>query len=160
VLLVFVDGRDVTTAIREDAIGMGASTVSRHPPVRDALLAQQRQMADRGGVVMDGRDIGTVVLPQADLKIYLDADLDERARRRHEELLRRGSASSFDRVREALEARDKQDMNRDVAPLRVADDGVVVDSTDLTPVQMTEAVLALIRDRLPDAVDEIPASDS
>jgi len=139
------DGEDVTRDIRADDIGQGASLVSRHAGVRDALLDLQRALAAKGGVVMDGRDIGTVVLPNADLKVYLDATLDERVRRRHEELLRRGETVSVAAVRDALLKRDKQDTERAVAPLRVAPDAVVVDTTDLTVRQAVDALLALVR---------------
>lgn len=147
VLRVYLDGEDVTRAIRDDSIGTGASTVSKHPDVRAALLQRQRDLADGGGVVMDGRDIGTVVLPGAELKIYLDADVDERARRRHDEYLRRGETYTFEEVRSALHARDRQDTERAVAPLKRADDAVVVDSTDLSIRQVVAEVLAMARAR-------------
>jgi CMP/dCMP kinase len=142
---VLADGEDVTRAIRGDEIGQGASLVSRHPGVRDALLGLQRGLAAAGGVVMDGRDIGTVVLPNADLKVYLDASIDERARRRREELLRRGETVTAAEVRDALILRDKQDSERVVAPLRVAPGAVVVDTTELTVRQAVDALLALVR---------------
>jgi cytidylate kinase len=145
VLHVFADGEDVTREVRDDEIGQGASLVSRHPGVRDALLGLQRQLAAGGGVVMDGRDIGTVVLPNADLKVYLDASLDERVRRRHEELLRRGETVALDEVHDALVLRDRQDSERAVAPLRVAPGAVVVDTTDLTVRQAVDALLLLVR---------------
>jgi cytidylate kinase len=145
VLRVVVDGRDVTRAIRADDVGLGASNVSRHSEVRAALLALQRGLAAEGGVVMDGRDIGTVVLPAADLKVFLDASVDERARRRHEELVRDGDVVHFAQVREALEVRDRQDRERPVAPLVAAPDAVVIDTTDLTVRQATQAVLELVR---------------
>jgi cytidylate kinase len=147
VLHVIVDGEDVTRAIREDALGTGASTVSRHPEVREALLGLQRALGKQGAVVMDGRDIGTVVLPGAELKVYLDADLDERARRRHDELLRRGESYTFDDVRSALRARDRQDSERAAAPLRVAEDAVVVDTTELSIPQAIRKVLELAHER-------------
>ncbi len=139
------DGEDVTRDIRADEIGQGASLVSRHAGVRDALLELQRALAAKGGVVMDGRDIGTVVLPNADLKVYLDATLDERVRRRHEELLRSGETVSVAAVRDALLKRDKQDTERAAAPLRVAPDAVLVDTTDLTVRQAVDALLVLVR---------------
>lgn len=148
VLRVEVDGEDVTREIRADEVGQGASRVSTHPQVRSALLALQRALGERGGVVMDGRDIGTVVLPDADLKVFLDASLDERARRRHEELVRRGEAVHFAEVRAALEARDRQDRHRAVAPLVAAEDAMVVDTTDLTIRNAVDALLALVAERL------------
>lgn len=147
VLRVEVDGEDVTSAIRRDEIGRGASDISVLPGVREALLEQQRILGAEGGVVMDGRDIGTVVLPEADLKVYLDAGLDERARRRHEELLRRGEVVGYAEVREALERRDRQDREREVAPLRQAADAVYVDTTDLTIRQAIDVLLELARER-------------
>jgi cytidylate kinase len=148
VLRVLLDGVDVTRDLRRDAMSTGASRVSRHAAVREALLGRQRDLAARGGVVMDGRDIGTVVLPNAELKVYLEADLDERARRRWEELVRRGDAVHYATVREALEHRDKRDRERDIAPLRPADDAVTIDTTHLTVPQATEAVLHLVEQRL------------
>jgi len=139
------DGDDVTRDIRTDDIGQGASLVSRYAGVRDALLDLQRGLAANGGIVMDGRDIGTVVLPGADLKVYLDATLDERVRRRHEELLRRGETVSVAEVRDALLNRDRQDTERAIAPLRVSPDAVLVDTTDLTVRQAVDALLALVR---------------
>jgi cytidylate kinase len=143
-LRIVVDGRDVTRAIRADDIGLGASHVSRHPEVRAALLGLQRALGAAGGVVMDGRDIGTVVLPSADLKVFLDASVDERARRRHEELLRQGEAVHFSEVRDALERRDRQDRERPVAPLVPARDAVIVDTSDLTARQVVDRLLALV----------------
>lgn len=145
VLHVEVDGRDVTSEIRGERAGAGASAVSALPGVRAALLDLQRALGAAGGVVMDGRDIGTVVLPDADLKVYLDADLEERALRRHEELLRRGTVLPFHEVRDNLAARDDQDRNRAVAPLRQADDAVYLDTTRMTIRQAVDAVLALAR---------------
>lgn len=147
VLRILVDGRDLTSLIRQDSVGSGASDVSIHGEVRQALLELQRKLGHQGGVVMDGRDIGTVVLPDADLKVYLDADLDERARRRHEELLRRGDLTSFHEVRDALEARDRQDRERAVAPLRQAPDAVYLDTSTLTIREATDLVLELARER-------------
>lgn len=146
-LQIIVDGEDLTRAIRADAIGQAASQVSRHPQVRAALLSLQRELAVSGGVVLDGRDIGTVVLPEAEVKLYLDASLEERARRRHEELVRRGEVVGLAQVQEALAARDSQDKQRAVAPLRVADDAVYLDTTEMAVPQVVEAVLVLIRDR-------------
>lgn len=144
-LRVIEAGEDLTDAIRTGDAGRGASDVSRHPPVRAALLGLQRSLGEAGGVVMDGRDIGTVVLPDADLKVYLDAALEERARRRHVELVARGEDTTLEQIAAAIARRDRQDMEREVAPLRQADDAVVVDTTDLTIDQAIEAVLDLVR---------------
>jgi cytidylate kinase len=146
-LRVWVDGVDITTALRLDRFGTGASLVSKLPGVRTALLGLQRDLGARGAVVMDGRDIGTVVLPDAQLKIYLDADVSERARRRHEELIERGELVHFDEVLAALQERDRQDMERSVAPLKPAADAVRLDSTELTPRQVVDRVLSAARER-------------
>ena len=142
-----VDGEDVSAPIRHDGMGRGASDVSALPAVRAALLELQRGMGAAGGVVMDGRDIGTVVLPDAQLKIYLDADLDERARRRHDELLRRGESVPLNQVRAGLAFRDKQDREREIAPLVQAPDAVYIDSTGMSIQQVTDQVLQLARQR-------------
>jgi len=147
VLRIEVDGVDITRAIRDDAVGLGASAVSVHPQVRRTLVDLQRALALDGGVVMDGRDIGTVVLPDAELKVFLDATLDERARRRHDELVRRGEPASFAQVRDALARRDHQDRERAASPLRPADDALQVDTSELTIRQAIDAVLALAHSR-------------
>jgi cytidylate kinase len=128
-------------------VGNAASAVAVQPQVRAALLDLQRGLGADGGVVMDGRDIGTVILPDAGLKVYLDASLDERARRRHAELLERGLDLGYDEVREELRLRDAQDSGRAVAPLRIADDAVVLDSTRLSPDAVVAAVLGLAEQR-------------
>jgi cytidylate kinase len=132
-LRVWVGDRDVTEAIRTEPAGQGASAVATLPRVRRALVDRQRALAAAGGVVMDGRDIGTVVLPDADLKVFLDAVSRERARRRHAELTERGVAADLDDVQRDIEARDLQDRSRATAPLRCADDAVRLDSTHLEP---------------------------
>jgi cytidylate kinase len=146
-LTVHVDGVDVTDAIRADAIGTGASRVSRWPEVRRALLGQQRALGAAGGVVMDGRDIGTVVLTEAQLKVFLDADLDERARRRTEELRARGESPDPAAIRVAMARRDAEDTQRAVAPLRAAADAVHLDATALGPEEVLDALLRLARTR-------------
>jgi cytidylate kinase len=142
-LRLSVRGEDVTEALRDGEIGTGASRVSRHPAVRAALLEAQRAAARRGGVVMDGRDIGTVVLPDAELKVFLDAGLDERARRRHVELVQRGEPVTFEQVRAALADRDALDSGRATAPLRAADDAVHLDTTHLGPAEVLTALRRL-----------------
>ncbi len=137
--------RDVEDAIRTEAIGQGASDVSKLPEVRAALLQLQRDWGDRGGVVMDGRDIGTVVWPQADLKVFLTASVDERARRRHKEQVRRGVDTGLASVRQDLMARDHQDSTRAVAPLRQAEDACFLDTTSLAPEEAADKVVAWAR---------------
>ena len=146
-LRVRLGDEDVSTAIRDEAVGAGASAVATLPEVRAALLDQQRALGKAGGVVMDGRDIGTVVLPDADLKVFLDARLAERARRRHEELMGRGKAVTLEEVQADIAARDAQDRGRSTAPLCAAADAVVLDSTDLSPHEVVERVLALVKEQ-------------
>ncbi|MFC1995987.1 (d)CMP kinase [Chloroflexota bacterium] len=125
---VLVDGQDITWDIRRPEVEANVSVVSAYPGVRRALSAQQRRVGMRGRVVMVGRDIGTVVLPEAELKIYLDASVEERARRRFEERSARGNDVSYDAILEAMRKRDQIDSTRDVAPLRAAADAIVIDS--------------------------------
>jgi cytidylate kinase len=141
---ILVDGADVTSRIRTEEAGRAASAVAVHPGVRAALLQTQRDLGAGGGVVMDGRDIGTVVLPDAQLKVFLDADLDERARRRAAE----HPESSVEAIRRDLAARDAQDSGRATAPLRRADDAVVVDSTHLDVDAVVSVVVDLARARV------------
>jgi cytidylate kinase len=140
---VLVDGQDVTWAIREPAVANHVSQVSAYPGVRAALVAQQRRLAGRGRMVMVGRDIGTVVLPDAPLKIYLDASAEERARRRWQEEQARGGRRPYDAVLAEVRSRDEIDSTRQVAPLRPADDAVILDSTHMTIEQVVERVTAL-----------------
>lgn len=130
---VLVDSVDVTWAIRTSVVDAHVSTVSAHPGVRRALVPKQRHVALEEPVVMVGRDIGTVVLPDADLKIYLDATVEERARRRWEEVQERGKTDvGYQDVLESMRRRDRIDTNRDVSPLRPAEDAVIIDTTDLS----------------------------
>ncbi len=144
---VFCDGVDVTAAIRTAEMGAGASAVSMHPPVRSALLGAQQALAAGGGVVMDGRDIGTVVLPDADLKVFLDATLEERARRRHAELTANGESVTLEFVADALASRDEQDRSRPTAPLKVAEDAIRLDTTRLSIAQAIAEVIRLAESR-------------
>jgi len=125
------DGVDVTWAIRTPEVDANVSPVSAYPGVRRALVAQQRRMAAGGRVVMVGRDIGTVVLPDADLKLYLDASVEERARRRWREMRARGEEAGYELVLASMRCRDEIDSRRAASPLYVADDAVVLDTTDL-----------------------------
>ena len=138
---VVAQGTDVTEAIRSPRMSEGASIVSAYPEVREALVALQRRMGVGGEVIMEGRDIGTVVFPDAEVKIYLDASLDNRARRRHEELRAKGEAITFEGVREALRERDHRDSTRAHSPLRAAPDAVVIDSTTLTVAQIVDEIV-------------------
>lgn len=143
---VLVNGQDVTWAIREPAVAGSVSQVSAYPGVRASLVAQQRRLADRGRLVMVGRDIGTVVLPDAPLKIYLDASAEERARRRWLEEQARNGQRSYDDVLAEVRRRDEIDSTRAVAPLRPAADAVILDSTALTIEQVVERVVNLCTD--------------
>ena len=145
---VLVNGPPVGDAIRSESMGQGASRVAKLPEVRQALLTLQRELAQEGGVVMDGRDIGTVVLVNAELKIYLTASVQARAQRRHEEQLSRGIESDLKAVAEALTARDTQDINRVHAPLKQAADATVVDSTGRSPEEVVAEIVGLARLRM------------
>jgi len=140
---VLGDGVDITWAIREPRVNAHVSAVSAYSGVRAALAPKQRAIAARGGVVMVGRDIGTVVLPQAEVKIYLDASLDERARRRYEEARARGLRLTLDEVLADLAQRDRIDSTRADSPLAVAPDATVIDSTGLAIQEVVAQVLAV-----------------
>jgi cytidylate kinase len=128
---ILVDGQDVTWDIRRPEVDANVSLVSSFAGVRRALTAQQRRIGQRGKVVMVGRDIGTVVLPEADLKIYLDASAEERARRRYREIVARGEPADYAEILAAMQARDAFDSTRDLSPLCAAEDAHVIDSDDL-----------------------------
>ena len=144
---MLLNGEDVTEQIRLPEISMYASAVSAIPPVRDYLLEMQRDMARRSSVIMDGRDIGTVVLPDAQIKIFLTADVEVRARRRTAELELRGTPKPFEQVLEEMKQRDWADSHRDAAPLQEAEDAIRVDTTDMDFQQSKEAILQVIRRR-------------
>ncbi len=145
---MYLSGRDVTEAIRENEISALASQVAALPAVREFLLDFQRKQAREHDVVMDGRDIGTVVLPQAGVKIFLTAAPEARARRRTAELLQRGQDADFDEILREIRQRDEQDENRPVAPLRQAEDAALLDTTNLDLKGSLEALLTLVRERL------------
>ena len=145
---MYLSGRDVTETIRENEISALASQVAALPVVREFLLEFQRKQAREHDVVMDGRDIGTVVLPQAGVKIFLTAAPEARARRRTAELLQRGQDADFDEILREIRQRDEQDENRPVAPLRQAEDAALLDTTNLDLKGSLEALLTLVRERL------------
>ena len=147
---VFVNGEDVSDRIRTPEVSMGASKVSAIPAVREFLFELQQNLAKAQSVVMDGRDIGTVVLPHADLKIFLTASAEKRAGRRYLELQEKqpGDAPSYADVLADVKQRDYQDMTREIAPLKQAEDAVLVDTTELSFEQSSEALYALCRERL------------
>ncbi|HSB01333.1 MAG TPA: (d)CMP kinase [Anaerolineales bacterium] len=142
---VLVDGQDITWETRSRKVDANVSVVAAYRGVRTALTEQQRRIGQRGDVVMVGRDIGTVVLPNADLKIYLDATAEERARRRYEEILVRGGEADYDEILQKVRERDRIDSTRDLAPLKAAQDAIVVDSDQLTADEVFEQVLALVK---------------
>ena len=144
---VVIDGIDVTRAIRTPQIDRAATAVARLPRVRAALVARQRALGDHGGIVMEGRDIGTVVFPRADLKVYLDAAPDERARRRARDPAHSGGPAAVADVATALTARDELDRTRPVSPLYAAEDAIVIDTTGKTIVEVVESVLRLVNER-------------
>ena len=145
---LLLDGRDRSLDIRRPEISRGASDVSRHPGVRAALLGLQRELGARGGVVMEGRDIGTVVFPDAEVKIFLTADPLERANRRCREQRERGVEADLEETLRQIGERDEQDRNRETAPLRPAEDAVTVDSGDMTIEEMVEALARVVRERV------------
>jgi len=145
--LIFLDGQDVTEEIRGAQMGLVASAVSAFPAVRDFLLGLQREMAQRHNVIMDGRDIGTVVLPGADLKIFLTATPEDRAMRRHKEFAAKGNPISFEQVLEDINRRDEADMGRATAPLKPAEDSVILDTSGNNFQESVDLVLKVIRER-------------
>jgi cytidylate kinase len=144
---VLLDGDDVTWAIRTEPVDDNVSIVSAFPKVRAAMVAQQRRIAARGRVVMVGRDIGTVVIPDADLKIYLDASVEERARRRTIELKKRGEDITYDEVLAGLRERDRLDSTRATSPLKPADDAVIIDCTSMDIQDTLEYVQRIVDER-------------
>lgn len=145
---VFLQGEDVTGQIRTPEVSRIVSAVAAVPGVRRRLVKLQRRLAERGGIVMDGRDIGTVVLPGADVKIFLTASLEERARRRWREWWQAGRTDDMEDVRRSLEERDRLDSARDESPLRVAPDAVVIDTTGESIERVVARILRICRGRL------------
>ena len=142
---VVIDGHDVTHAIRTPAIDQAAAIVAQHPPVRAVLVERQRGYGSGGGIVMEGRDIGSVVFPDADVKVYLDADPGERARRRSADAAHAaGRAIGRDGVAEALEVRDRIDRTRTISPLKMAADAVYIDTTNLAVLDVVKRVMELV----------------
>lgn len=141
---VILDGEDVTWDIRLPEVEAYVSQVSAFKGVRVAMTQKQREIGERGGIVMVGRDIGTVVLPNAEIKLYLDASVEERARRRHLELINRGKQSDFEFVLDDLKRRDKIDSSREIAPLKPADDALMIDSDNMNADEVYKYILELI----------------
>ncbi|WP_018660442.1 (d)CMP kinase [Heyndrickxia acidiproducens] len=146
--LVFVDGKDVTAKIRERDVTNSVSIVSKHRVVREEMVKRQQALASGGGVVMDGRDIGTQVLPDAELKIFLLASADERAQRRHAENLAKGYPSDLSELKSEIERRDKLDSEREVSPLCKAADAIALDTTSMGIDEVVSRMLELAQEKL------------
>jgi len=146
--IVKVNSEDVTEVIRTNEVTNHVSYVAMHPLVREEMLKRQRQLASQGGVVMDGRDIGTHVLPDAELKVFLRASVEERAKRRHDENLKKGFDSDLDKLKQEIANRDKLDSEREVAPLRKAEDAIELDTTALSIQQVVKKIEDYIEERL------------
>ena len=144
---VFVDGVEVTGAIRSAEVTANVSRVAAIGDVREAMVEQQRRMGETGGVLMDGRDIGTVVFPNAQLKIFLTASVEERAMRRYKELVAKGEQVDLAQLQNDIASRDKQDSERAISPLRQAEDALLLDTSDMNIQQVTEKILALVEER-------------
>lgn len=142
---IYLNGENITSMLREEAVGNMASISSAVPEVRAKLLDLQRNLAKEKDVVMDGRDIGTHVLPNADVKIYLTASVECRANRRFKELREKGIACNYDEIAQDIQERDTRDMNREIAPLKKAEDAVLVDSSDMTIEEVVKAITGLCR---------------
>ena len=144
---VFLNLQDVSTEIRNERVGNMASKSSALSPVREKLLDIQRDIAAKNDVIMDGRDIGTNILPNAELKIYLTASVDVRAKRRYDELILKGENPNLEDIKKGIETRDYQDMNRDIAPLKQADDAVYIDSSDMKIAEVVDKIVKLAKNK-------------
>lgn len=142
---VFLDGVDITEAIRSREVTNGVSAISAVPSVREAMVDLQRGIAERTGVLMDGRDIGTVVLPNASVKIWLTASVEERARRRYDELIEKGQSVDFEQLKAEIQRRDEYDSSREHSPMKKADDAIVVDTSGLSIDEVVDRILHICR---------------
>ncbi len=142
---IYLNDRNITSRLREEAVGNMASKSSAIPEVRAKLLDLQRSLAKTQDVIMDGRDIGTCVLPDADVKVYLTASVETRAKRRYDELQAKGLSCDFDEIAKDIEERDHRDMTRETAPLKQAEDAVLVDSSELSIDEVVKAIVALCK---------------
>ncbi|MBA4536062.1 (d)CMP kinase [Bacillus aquiflavi] len=146
--LVFLDGKNVTLQIRSPKVTNSVSIVAKHKSIREEMVSRQKKLALKGGVVMDGRDIGTHVLPQAEIKIFLLASVEERARRRHTENISNGISSDLEQLKKEIELRDKIDSERAVAPLKKAKDAIEIDTTSQTIDEVVEKIMSLVKERI------------
>lgn len=144
---IYLNGNDVTKEIRTEEISKAVSVVAKNQKIREMLLDIQRKIAKENNVVMDGRDIGTCVLPNAGLKIFLVASVEERARRRYKQLVRRGKTADYDEILVNLKKRDEQDMTREIAPLKKANDAIIIDSTNMTLEKVVKIIVTLANER-------------
>lgn len=144
---VFVDGTEVTTAIRSAEVTANVSRVAAIGAVREAMVDQQRRMGEAGGVLMDGRDIGTVVFPNAEVKIFLTATVEERAMRRYKELVAKGEQVDLAQLQKDIAERDRQDMEREISPLRQAEDALYLDTSEMTIDEVTAFILNLVKEK-------------
>ncbi len=142
---IYLNGENITSKLRTEEVGNMASKTSAVPAVREKLLELQRSLAREKDVIMDGRDIGTNILPDADVKVYLTASVETRAKRRYDELQAKGEACSLDEIARDIEERDRRDMEREIAPLKQAEDAVLVDSSDMTIEEVVRAICSLCR---------------
>jgi len=145
---VILNGEDVNGKIRTPEISMAASNVSAVPKVRQFLFDLQRDLATKNNIIMDGRDIGTVVLPNAQVKIFLTASAEERANRRSKELLAKGMEVNYNEILEDIKKRDDQDMNRPIAPLKAAEDAVIIDSSDMSFDEVVAKLISVINEKV------------
>jgi len=145
---ILVDGKDVTEEIRSAEVTQAVSAVAAHNGVRELMVEKQKDLSDEFGVVMDGRDIGTDVLPNAELKIFMTASVEERAQRRHDENEKRGISSSLDQLQKEISERDRADTEREVSPLRQAEDAVYIDTTSMSIVEVAAEISRLAKERL------------
>ncbi len=142
---VYLDGEDVSSEIRKEIIGNMTSAIAVYAPVRKILVRMQQEIAQKNNVVMDGRDIGTAVLPNANLKIYLTASVKTRARRRFDELMQKGQKCDLSEIEKDIEERDFRDMNREISPLVQAEDAILVDSSDMSISQVVDTIKSLVK---------------
>ncbi|MCI5501574.1 MAG: (d)CMP kinase [Lachnospiraceae bacterium] len=147
---VMLNGENVNAFIRTEEVSRMTSDTSKYPVVREKLLSLQRELASKKNVIMDGRDIGTCVLPDAEVKIYLTASSAERARRRYAEQVERGIECDIEQIEKDIIARDEQDMNREIAPLKQAEDAVYLDSSDMNIEQVVKAIIDIYKSKVKD----------
>ena len=145
---IFLDGADVSESIRTPEVSVGASNIAVIPEVREKLVAMQQDMVKHDNVIMDGRDICTVVLPNADVKIFLTASVEERAKRRYKEMTEKGMSADFEEIKREIEYRDKNDSERAASPLKIAEGAAVVDTTGLTFDEVVEKFTGMIKEKM------------